>query len=77
MFASTYNDEYATARDTLCGTDENGAFFYNDGGIKLPYTTQINIPKNDVKKIKLYMCAYDTENNIAYKTSAPIKEIVL
>lgn len=77
MFASTYSDGYTTARDTLCGTDENGAFFYNDGGIKLPYTTQINIPKNDVKKIKLYMCAYDTENNIAYKTSAPIKEIVL
>lgn len=76
MFASTYlGDTYAN--DTLCGTDENGAFFYNDGGIKLPYTTQINIPKNDIKKIKLYMCAYDTENNIAYKTSTPIKEITL
>lgn len=77
MFASTYLDGYTYAIDTLCGTDENGAFFYNDGGIKLPYTTQINIPKNDIKKIKLYMCAYDTENNIAYKTSTPIKEITL
>ena len=77
MFASTYLDGSTYANDTLCGTDENGAFFYNDGGIKLPYTTQINIPKNDLKKIKLYMCAYDTENNIAYKTSTPIKEITL
>lgn len=77
MFASTYLDESTYANDTLCGTDENGAFFYNDGGIKLPYTTQINIPKNNIKKIKLYMCAYDIENNIAYKTSNPIKEVTL
>ena len=77
MFASTYYSEYKGAKDTLCGTDENGAFFYNDGGIELPYTTQINIPKNGFDKIGLYMCAYDTENNIAYKTSVPIKEITL
>ena len=77
MFASTFTNERNSAIDTLCGTDENGAFFYNDGGIKLPYTTQINIKKNNFEKIRLYMCAYDTENNIAYKTSNPIKEVAL
>lgn len=76
MSVSTFdnNDEVL---DTFCGTDENGAFFYNDGGIKLPYTTQINIPKNNFEKIKLHMCAIDTESGIFYRTSTPIKEITL
>lgn len=76
MFVSTF-DKYDEVLDTFCGTDENGVFFYNDGGIKLPYTTQINIPKNNFKKIKLHMCAIDTESGILYRTSTPIKEITL
>lgn len=76
MSVSTF-DKFDDVLDTFCGTDENGAFFYNDGGIKLPYTTQINIPKNDFKKIKLHMCAIDTESGIFYRTSTPIKEITL
>lgn len=76
MSVSTF-DNNDRVLDTFCGTDENGAFFYNDGGIKLPYTTQINIPKNNFEKIKLYMCAIDTESGIFYRTSTPIKEVTL
>lgn len=76
MSVSTF-DNNDKVLDTFCGTDENGAFFYNDGGIKLPYTTQINIPKNNFEKIKLHMCAIDTESGIFYRTSTPIKEITL
>lgn len=76
MSVSTF-DNYDKVLDTFCGTDENGAFFYNDGGTKLPYTTQINIPKNNFEKIKLHMCAIDTESGIFYRTSTPIKEITL
>lgn len=76
MSVSTFNNDDKVL-DTFCGTDENGAFFYNDGGIKLPYTTQINIPKNNFEKIKLHMCAIDTESGIFYRTSTPIKEITL
>lgn len=76
MVAACYkNDNYPA--DTFCSTDNNGTFFYNDGGIKLPYTTQINIPKKDFSKIGLYMCAIDTESGIFYRTSKPIKEITL
>lgn len=76
MSVSTFDNDDKVL-DTFCGTDENGAFFYNDGGIKLPYTTQINIPKNNFEKIKLHMCAIDTESGIFYRTSTPIKEITL
>ena len=76
MSVSTFDDSNIVL-DTFCGTDENGAFFYNDGGIELPYTTQINIPKNNFEKIKLHMCAIDTESGILYRTSTPIKEITL
>ena len=76
MSVSTF-DNNDRVLDTFCGTDENGAFFYNDGGIKLPYTTQINIPKNNFEKIKLHMCAIDTESGIFYRTSTPIKEVTL
>lgn len=76
MSVSTF-DSNDKVLDNFCGTDENGAFFYNDGGIKLPYTTQINIPKNNFEKIKLHMCAIDTESGIFYRTSTPIKEITL
>ena len=76
MSVSTF-DNSNIVLDTFCGTDENGAFFYNDGGIELPYTTQINIPKNNFEKIKLHMCAIDTESGIFYRTSTPIKEITL
>ena len=76
MSVSTFDSD-DDVLDTFCGTDENGAFFYNDGGTKLPYTTQINIPKNNFKKIKLHMCAIDTESGIFYRTSTPIKEITL
>ena len=76
MSVSTFDNDDRVL-DTFCGTDENGAFFYNDGGIKLPYTTQINIPKNNFEKIKLHMCAIDTESGIFYRTSTPIKEVIL
>ena len=77
MVAIAHNNTYKDPVDTFCSTDNNGAFFYNDGGIKLPYTTQINIPKKDFSKIGLYMCAIDTESGTPYKTSKPIKEITL
>ena len=77
MVATCYNNNDNDLADTFYSTDNNGAFFYNDGGIKLPYTTQINIPKKDFSKIGLYMCAIDTESGTLYKTSTPIKEIVL
>lgn len=76
MVATCYNNDNDPA-DTFCSTDNNGTFFYNDGGIKLPYTTQINIPKKNFSKIGLYMCAIDTESGIFYRTSTPIKEITL
>ena len=77
MVAVAYNNKYKDPVDTFCSTDNNGAFFYNDGGIKLPYTTQINIPKKDFSKIELYMCAVDTESGTPYKMSTPIKKITL
>lgn len=77
MVATCYDNNHDDPVDTFCSTDNNGTFFYNDGGIKLPYTTQINIPKKDFSKIGLYMCAIDTESGTLYKTSTPIKEIVL
>lgn len=77
MVATCYDNNNNDPVDTFCSTDNNGTFFYNDGGIKLPYTTQINIPKKDFSKIGLYMCAIDTESGTLYKTSTPIKEIVL
>lgn len=77
MVATCYDNNHNDPVDTFCSTDNNGTFFYNDGGIKLPYTTQINIPKKDFSKIGLYMCAIDTESGTLYKTSTPIKEIVL
>ena len=77
MVAVAYDNRHKDPVDTFCSTDNNGTFFYNDGGIKLPYTTQINIPKKDFSKIRLYMCSIDTESGTLYKTSTPIKEIVL
>lgn len=39
MVATCYDNNHNDPVDTFCSTDNNGTFFYNDGGIKLPYTT--------------------------------------
>lgn len=77
MFSSSYKNGNDEALNTLVASDNNGAFFWHDHNLKLPYTTQINIPKKDYNKICLYMVAFDTKDSSIYRTSAPIKEITL
>lgn len=50
----------ATKGKRLFGYDENGAYCWFNYIDKLPYTTQINIPKEDYKKVQLKAMYYDT-----------------
>ena len=49
-----------TGGKRLFGYDENGAYCWFNQINTLPYTTQINIPKEDYKKIQLKAMYYDT-----------------
>lgn len=77
MFSSSYKNGNDDALNTLVASDNNGAFFWHDHNLKLPYTTQVNIPKKDYNKVCLYMIAFDTNDSSIYRTSTPIKEITL
>ena len=77
MFSSSYKNGSDDALNTLVASDNNGAFFWHDHNIELPYTTQINIPKKDYDKVCLYMVAFDTKDSSIYRTSTPIKEVII
>lgn len=65
----------------LFGYDENGAYCWFNQINTLPYTTQINIPKEDYKKIQLKAMYYDTseEKPVRYASedTTLIDEIIL
>lgn len=65
----------------LFGYDNNGAYCWFNQINTLPYTTQINIPKEDYKKIQLKAMYYDTseEKPVRYasKDTPLINEITL
>lgn len=65
----------------LFGYDDNGAYCWFNQIDTLPYTTQINIPKEDYKKIQLKAMYYDTseEKPVRYasKDTPLIDEITL
>lgn len=77
MFSSSYKNGKDDALNTLVASDNNGAFFWHDHNLELPYTTQINIPKKDYDKVCLYMIAFDTKDSSIYRTSTPIKEVII
>lgn len=77
MFSSSYKNGNDDALNTLVASDNNGAFFWHDHNLKLPYTTQVNIPKKDYDKVCLYMVAFDTKDSSIYRTSTPIKEVII
>lgn len=59
MYALCIKDGQTSGK-RLFGYDENGAYCWFDQINTLPYTTQINIPKEDYKKIQLKAMYYDT-----------------
>lgn len=77
LFASCFEDGKTTASKTLYGTDSNGAFLWLNTIQTLPYTAQINIPKNNYNKVQLYASAVDIDTMKIYKTQSAIKEITL
>lgn len=70
-----------TGGKRLFGYDENGAYCWFNQINTLPYTTQINIPKEDYKKIQLKAMYYDTseEKPVRYASedTTLIDEIIL
>lgn len=77
MFSSSYKNGNDEALNTLVASDNNGTFFWHDHDLKLPYTTQVNIPKKDYDKVCLYMIAFDTKDSSIYRTLTPIKEVII
>lgn len=77
MFSSSYKNGNDEALNTLVASDNNGTFFWHDHNLKLPYTTQVNIPKKDYDKVCLYMIAFDTKDSSIYRTLTPIKEVII
>lgn len=70
-----------TSGKRLFGYDENGAYCWFNQINKLPYTAQINIPKQDYKKIQLKTMYYDASEKrpvrYASEDTPLIDEIIL